>query len=133
MVFTIALALATAMALPLIGYVAVDMAQAQEQAAIQIVHQLAKPIKPGGTARLAEERPMDRTVPVVMLALAALTLAVFVQVRHHEFVDYDDYLYVSERPEVRAGLSRAGVAWAWSSRPACTASSAASPACWPPS
>ena len=36
----------------------------------------------------------------IALALAALTLAVFVQVRHHEFVDYghviDDIAYFTE-------------------------------------
>ncbi len=28
----------------------------------------------------------------IAFALAALTLAVFVQIRHHDFVDYDDYI-----------------------------------------
>jgi tetratricopeptide (TPR) repeat protein len=41
----------------------------------------------------------------IAFALAALTLAVFVQVRHHDFVDYDDYVYVGHNPHVTSGLS----------------------------
>jgi tetratricopeptide (TPR) repeat protein len=41
----------------------------------------------------------------IAFGLAALTLAVFVQIRHHDFVAYDDYLYVSKNPHVTSGLS----------------------------
>jgi len=51
----------------------------------------------------------------IAFALAALTLVVFVQIRHHDFVDYDDYVYVSWRPEVHAGLTREGITWAFTS------------------
>ena len=41
----------------------------------------------------------------IAFALAALTLAVFVQVRRHDFVDYDDYVYVAHNPHVTSGSS----------------------------
>ncbi|HVN40437.1 MAG TPA: tetratricopeptide repeat protein [Myxococcota bacterium] len=46
-------------------------------------------------------------------ALVVATLWVFAPVRHHGFLDYDDRTYVTERPEVRAGLGASGVAWAF--------------------
>jgi tetratricopeptide (TPR) repeat protein len=46
-------------------------------------------------------------------ALVVATLWVFAPVRHHGFLAYDDGPYVTERPEVRAGLSEPGVAWAF--------------------
>ena len=48
---------------------------------------------------------MTATRAGIAFALAALTLAVFVQVRHHDFVDYDDYFYVADNPHVTAGSS----------------------------
>src|SRR5262245_26274932 len=40
-------------------------------------------------------------------ALALLTLAVFVEARHHEFVNLDDGIYVVRNPALDAGLGRA--------------------------
>jgi tetratricopeptide (TPR) repeat protein len=45
--------------------------------------------------------------------IAVLTLAVYAPVRHREFVNYDDTLYVTDTPEVQRGLSAAGVRWAF--------------------
>jgi Flp pilus assembly protein TadD len=45
--------------------------------------------------------------------LAAVTLAVYWPVGHYEFVDYDDRVYVVENAHVAAGLTRAGMAWAF--------------------
>jgi tetratricopeptide (TPR) repeat protein len=39
------------------------------------------------------------------LLLVALVGAVYAQVRHHEFVNYDDWIYVLENPGLRQGLS----------------------------
>jgi tetratricopeptide (TPR) repeat protein len=44
------------------------------------------------------------------LALAALALAVFSQVREHEFVSYDDPIYVLENPNLREALD-SGALW----------------------
>jgi tetratricopeptide (TPR) repeat protein len=53
--------------------------------------------------------------PWVLLALTVLTLVVFAPVRHHDFVSFDDPLYVSENPHVARGLTPSAVAWAFTS------------------
>ena len=57
---------------------------------------------------------MRRTL-VINLALAALTVAVYWQTVHYDFVYYDDPPYVTENVRVRAGLTAAGARWAFSS------------------
>jgi tetratricopeptide (TPR) repeat protein len=47
------------------------------------------------------------------LALAAITLLIYLPVRHYGFVLFDDADYVSDNRMVRAGLSRAGIKWAF--------------------
>jgi tetratricopeptide (TPR) repeat protein len=46
-------------------------------------------------------------------ALFLAVLATYAPVRHHGFLDYDDRLYVTGRPEVRAGLGAGSAAWAF--------------------
>ena len=45
--------------------------------------------------------------------LFAITWIVFGQTLHHEFVNYDDPLYVYDNAHVRAGLSWHGIGWAF--------------------
>src|SRR3954469_21129397 len=47
------------------------------------------------------------------LALVLLTLALFSQARHFEFINFDDPSYVTENPHVQAGLTAEGLAWAF--------------------
>jgi Flp pilus assembly protein TadD len=49
----------------------------------------------------------------IAVLLCVGTLAVYAQVRHHGFVDYDDPDYVFANPVVMKGLSAQGVAWAF--------------------
>jgi len=49
----------------------------------------------------------------ICAALIAITWAVFGQTVGHEFVNFDDPIYVSENDHVLAGLSWQGVAWAF--------------------
>src|SRR5213594_1113865 len=58
---------------------------------------------------MADMRPERR----VAVLLAVATLAVYAQVAGHGFVSYDDPDYVSGNPYVRAGLTRAGLSWAF--------------------
>jgi tetratricopeptide (TPR) repeat protein len=53
-------------------------------------------------------------VIVVCLLLFAVTLAAYVQVAKHDFVGLDDDIYVTENYHVRAGLTSAGIVWAFS-------------------
>jgi protein O-mannosyl-transferase len=50
---------------------------------------------------------------VICLALIALTLAVFGQTLGHDFVNYDDPVYVSENPRIHARLNAQSIAWAF--------------------
>lgn len=49
------------------------------------------------------------------LLLFLVTVAVFSQVRHHEFINLDDEQYVTQNPRVRAGLTSDSLAWAFTS------------------
>ena len=49
----------------------------------------------------------------ICLLLALVTLAVFRQVTDHEFINYDDTRYVTENPQVQAGLTLQGIKWAF--------------------
>ena len=52
---------------------------------------------------------------IVCVLLALVTLLVYLPVRHYAFVDYDDPSYVTENPIVQAGLTWAGVKYAFTS------------------
>jgi tetratricopeptide (TPR) repeat protein len=45
----------------------------------------------------------------------ALAAAVFLPVRDHEWLNYDDNVYITESAPVRAGFSRESIAWAFAS------------------
>jgi len=49
----------------------------------------------------------------IVLALVAVTLAAYAPVRHFNFVSLDDQVYVTNNPHVRAGLTWAGIVWAF--------------------
>jgi tetratricopeptide (TPR) repeat protein len=49
----------------------------------------------------------------IAIFLVAITWAVFGQTFHHQFINYDDPLYVYDNPHVRAGLSWHGIGWAF--------------------
>jgi protein O-mannosyl-transferase len=54
-------------------------------------------------------------VPAVCLVLAVMTFAVFGQTLQHEFVAYDDDVYVYDNPMVSQGLTFKGIVWAFHS------------------
>jgi len=49
----------------------------------------------------------------ICIGLTALTFAVFWQTTQFGFLNYDDDLFISENPKLAAGLSRPGIAWAF--------------------
>jgi tetratricopeptide (TPR) repeat protein len=65
----------------------------------------------------AAAKPADAIAPRYMvfacLALAVVTLAVYAQTASHGFISYDDDQYVYENLTVRAGLTPANAAWAF--------------------
>jgi protein O-mannosyl-transferase len=53
------------------------------------------------------------TTGLILLTLAAATLAVYGQVWRFEFITIDDPVYVSTNPHVLSGLTLAGIKWAF--------------------
>jgi protein O-mannosyl-transferase len=53
------------------------------------------------------------TVLGIAIFLFAITWAVFGQTVHHQFINYDDPLYVLDNAHVRAGLTWRGIGWAF--------------------
>ena len=51
---------------------------------------------------------------LIAVAVALLAIAVFWQVQGHPFVSFDDDQYVTANPAVLGGLSKGGLAWAFS-------------------
>lgn len=49
----------------------------------------------------------------IFLTLALLTFVVYLPVRNHDFVRYDDDVYVTNNPEIKSGLSWQGIKWAF--------------------
>jgi protein O-mannosyl-transferase len=52
-------------------------------------------------------------VPFLCVLLGVITFAVYLPVRNHEFVRYDDDVYVTENPNVLTGLNLENVEWAF--------------------
>jgi len=50
---------------------------------------------------------------LIILVLVAATTTVFWQVRHYDFIDFDDDVYVWTNPHVRAGLNSESLRWAF--------------------
>ncbi len=93
----------------------------QEKAAAVRSSPPALPVgeRPGmeGSCWLKSESPAAglndrRLVPGVCIFLAAVVWVVFGQTLGHEFVNYDDNMYVYENPAVTRGLNLKGVEWA---------------------
>jgi hypothetical protein len=53
-------------------------------------------------------------VLAICIALSITTIAVFWQVRNHEFISFDDDDYVTENRHVQDGITLKGIAWAFS-------------------
>ncbi|MDO8588879.1 MAG: tetratricopeptide repeat protein [Armatimonadota bacterium] len=52
---------------------------------------------------------------LVCLALAVVTIAVYVQVASHPFINYDDEDYITHNQHVAPGLTISGIVWAFTS------------------
>src|ERR1039458_3074002 len=70
----------------------------------------------------ASTRTVDRShFPVWLIAvlLALVTLALFWSAASHDFISYDDGVYVTENTHVTSGLSLENALWAFGSGYAC--------------
>src|SRR4029077_17320372 len=50
---------------------------------------------------------------LILLGLAVMTFAIYAQVIGHQFITLDDDSYIRENPMVNCGVTRAGLAWAF--------------------
>ena len=50
---------------------------------------------------------------IISILLALVTFALFLPVRHHQFINFDDDLYVSQNRHVQAGLTGDSIRWAF--------------------
>jgi tetratricopeptide (TPR) repeat protein len=68
-----------------------------------------------GKSPQAKVSPLGRRrlTLIIGLVLIVATLAVFWQVRNHEFLTFDDDDYVTDNPYVKVGLNPRGVIWAF--------------------
>jgi len=62
------------------------------------------------------QAPEGIAVPAILcFILAAVTVALYWQVRTHEFIVFDDAQYITENPHIAVGLNWTAVAWAFKS------------------
>ncbi len=57
----------------------------------------------------------QRRTILICLFLAGITLALYWPATNHDFVSYDDGIYITDNPHVNTGLSSANAAWAFRS------------------
>src|SRR6266481_6834302 len=50
---------------------------------------------------------------LILLGLAVMTFGIYAQVIGHQFITLDDPTYIQENPMVNRGVTRAGLAWAF--------------------
>src|SRR6185436_2297574 len=66
----------------------------------------------GADQKWARHRAVETAA--IAAVLAAATLLVYWQVRHFDFINFDDNVYVPGNPHIRGGLTWAGIVWAFS-------------------
>lgn len=68
----------------------------------------------GGNAPLPVRKPYVENLNFILcIALVAITLAVYIQVVNHRFVNLDDGAYVTENNYVKSGITANSIVWAF--------------------
>ena len=66
----------------------------------------------GDVRHLAVE--VNQTMKIaICIFLAVATFSVYLQVKDHEFIDYDDKAFISQNSNIKSGLSKESVVWAF--------------------
>jgi len=60
-----------------------------------------------------DKTPAKYKVFCIYIALAIATIGAFESVRHNDFIDLDDNLYVAENPNIKDGLTYQAIRWAF--------------------
>lgn len=71
--------------------------------------------KAGVLKRPRSETTLGQSDLWIAVGLAISTLAVYVQVVSHQFINFDDDLYIWNNPTVSSGVTLKGIAWAFTS------------------
>ncbi len=61
------------------------------------------------------QKAINLSALYICSALALCALVAYEPMRHNDFVSFDDYMYVTENQQVRAGLTLQGLTWAFTS------------------
>lgn len=76
---------------------------------------VTSPAAPAAVAERGNDRGALPRLAAACAVLAVAVLAVYAQVRTHQFINYDDPLYVSNNADVLGGLTANGIRWAFTS------------------
>jgi protein O-mannosyl-transferase len=76
-----------------------------------------EPVFPSPNPPAAGQAWSAVSVRLLTLALALVTIAVFWPVRHHDFINYDDDKYVTDKLHIVSGLNWEDTKWAFDSHP----------------
>ncbi len=74
---------------------------------------------PGQHGQQSEKVATLRRNILICIALIAVTFAVYWQVGNHEFLSYDDDVYIVSNPHVAQGITVANIVWAFTSVEQC--------------
>jgi hypothetical protein len=50
---------------------------------------------------------------IIYIVLIAVTFAVYLQVNKFDFIDLDDFVYVTENLHIKSGVTSEGIRWAF--------------------
>ena len=57
---------------------------------------------------------------IILCAIGAVTFFAYAEVRHHQFLNFDDNEYVTENTHVNSGLNLPNLRWAFTLSPVAT-------------
>ncbi len=69
----------------------------------------------GLTTATFEKEGSTRIIALLCMVLVAVVLAVYMQVGNHQFLTYDDDVYVTNNPHVSSGITGNNIVWAFTS------------------
>jgi len=58
----------------------------------------------------------DKYKFIVYIVLSVMTLAVYWQLNHCDFIIFDDHLYIADNPHIQSGITTDGIRWAFTTR-----------------
>lgn len=74
---------------------------------------MQNPVDPTGGGNTIQ-RP-DRMAWIIMLTLSVLVFSIYWPVQYHDFLNFDDQIYVTDNVHVRSGLTWSTIKWAFGS------------------